>query len=52
MTWLLAHLYENIPLMGAFSFHQDVFLDVQPNIPIFYFFPMSPHSGALFCWLI
>lgn len=38
MTWPLAHLYENIPLVGAFSFYQDVFLDVQPNIPILYFF--------------
>lgn len=42
MTWTLAHLYENFPLVGAFSLHQDVFLDVPPNIPIFYFFLCIP----------
>lgn len=31
VTWPLTHLYENIPHVGAYPFHQDVFLDVQPK---------------------
>lgn len=45
VTWPFSHLYENIPHVGAFSFHQDVFLDVQPKHSHFLFLPISLSSG-------
>ena len=53
MTWPLTHLYENIPHVGAFPFHQDVFLDVQPKQSHFFkFLPISLSSGPRYSWLI
>lgn len=52
VTWPFTHLYENIPHMGAFLFHQDVFLDVQPKHSHFLFLPISLSSGSRCYWLI
>lgn len=52
VTWPITHLYENIPHVGAFSFHQDVFLDVQPKHSHFLFLPISLSSGPRYHRLI
>lgn len=52
VTWPLTPLSENGPHVGAFPFHQDVFLDVQPKHSHFLFLPISLSSGPRYYWLI